>query len=303
MGENRISKKRCNQCWTLLPKSAFQGPKENHEYQDCDNCRKNGRKPINNHRTGLPTASELRVLFTEHSTNAKLGDMPSCKVTASTCPISCAWFNHGCFGESHILRERWRRVESDGIGWVTFLNAVGQLPKGQVWRYAEVGDLPGQGESIDEMATLALVEANRGRRGFTYTHKRGHPSCSGMADLKRLIDYAKQEGFTINLSCDSLEQVDYYRFHGFTSLAVTLPSDAPDKLTTPDGYTVQVCWAERDDTTTCARCKACANPSASRAVIGFRAHGQCKKWVSSKANTLAYQSATSRTRLALPVVK
>ena len=290
--------KRCNQCWTKKPISAFKGPRVNHEYQDCADCRSRKGNPVENHRTGLPTHSELRVLFTEHSTNAKLGDIPSCKVTASTCPPSCSWFNRGCFGESHILRNHWRRVETDGIGWGAFLKAVEQLPKGQVWRYAEVGDLPGHGESIDVHALVQLIESNRGRRGFTYTHKlRNHDK------LLPIVILAKLHGFIINVSCDSLEQVDHYRRMGFTSLVVTLPSDAPAKLTTHDGHTVRVCWAELDDDTTCARCRACANPSASRAIIGFRAHGQRKGWVSSRASTPAYQTAKQRGAITPPVVK
>jgi hypothetical protein len=297
MSESNTELKRCNQCWRFKPKSEFKGPRPNHEYQDCAECRERGRKPIENHRTGLPTDSPLRVSFVECSTNRKLGPIPSCKVTASTCPPSCAWFNHGCFGESHILREHWRRVETDGLSWGAFIQAVSQLPRGQLWRYAEVGDLPGIGESIDSGAMLELLVANHGKRGFTYTHKR-----SDLRALKLCVDMAKVHGFTVSVSCDNLEQVDYYRRHGFSSLVVTLPERAPDKLITPEGYTVRVCWAELDDTVTCFRCRACANPSEKRPVIAFRAHGQCKQWVSTQADTQAYRSAISRGPT-LPVVR
>lgn len=197
-----------------------------------------------------------------------------------------------------MLREHWRDLEFEGMGWGEFLSRIERLPSGQVWRYAEVGDLPGIGESIDEFALLALIDANTGSRGFTYTHK-----LRDLGMLRQYITHAKLRGFTINASCDSLEQVDSMKANGFNSLVVTLPHDAPDKLITPMGYTVKVCWAENDPNVNCSRCRACANPMATRPVIGFRAHGQAKAWVSKKATTPAYETAKRRGLITIPVVK
>ncbi len=60
------------------------------------------------------------------------------------------------------------------------------------------GDLPGHGDRIDTLMLAELVEASRGRRGFTYSHKPA--SRENLAEIRR----ANRKGFTINLSANTL---------------------------------------------------------------------------------------------------
>jgi len=180
----------------------FTGRSPGHLYQDCVTCRTKGKSPVTDHRKGLPTASPLRVIINERSKNSKLGPIPSVAVTASTCPPSCSHFNAGCFGESHILRNKWRDVERLGVDWIELCCFIAQLPHRQLWRYAEVGDLPGVGDDIDHVALDCLVDANHGKRGFGFTHK-----WTTSIGLEAAID-ATRHGLTINLSADNLAQAD-----------------------------------------------------------------------------------------------
>jgi hypothetical protein len=51
-----------------------------------------------------------------------------------------------------------------------FLQAIRSLPAGQLWRHNQAGDLPHSGGRISRRFIRGIVAANRGRRGFTYTH-------------------------------------------------------------------------------------------------------------------------------------
>ena len=266
--------RRCNQCWRKQPIVEFTGRIPGHLYQDCATCRAKGKSPVTDHRKGLPTASPLRVTIAERSKNSKLGPIPSVAVTASTCPPSCSHFNAGCFGESHILRNKWRDVERVGVGWTDLCRFVAQLPHGQLWRYAEVGDLPGIAGEVDRIALSALVDANHGKRGFGFTHK--WPTWAGLCAALDATRY----GLTINLSADNLAQADDLSQYG--PVAVVLPVDAPNELRTPEGRRVVVCAAERDSSINCSRCGLCARTTG-RSIIGFIAHGLRKREVSERA--------------------
>ena len=54
---------------------------------------------------------------------------------------------------------------------------------------------------INPRMLAELVAANRGKRGFTYTHKPPSQECAA-------IRRANRNGFTINLSADTLEEED-----------------------------------------------------------------------------------------------
>lgn len=63
-------------------------------------------------------------------------------------------------------------------------------------------NLPGQGDLIDVRMPAAAV--NRGKRGFTYTHRPALDS----PEKSEAIKEANQEGFPINLSADSTKEAD-----------------------------------------------------------------------------------------------
>lgn len=235
------------------------------------------------------------VALSLSSKNRKLGDIPATRTARGSCPDSCSFKNAGCFGEFGLLRMHWERVSERGLSWREFCRSVTRFPKGQVWRHNEVGDLPGRGDAIDPVALSELVIANKGRRGFTFTHKsvleskplpertRYIPSAQERAlwlvSNRRAIARVVRAGFTINLSADSIAQADELAALGIAPVSVVLPHDAPSHATkTPAGHQVVVCPNETHGLT-CSECQLCATPTR-KSIIGFRAHGQSKAIVS-----------------------
>lgn len=177
----------------------------------------------------------------------------------------------------------WRKVDAGevGIDWRDFLGAVRRLPKGQLWRHNQAGDLPGEGDAIDAAALADLVKANAGRNGFTYTHK----PVSLLHDVPRdgvayrnlcAIRDANAGGFTVNLSANDLHDADRLAALNIGPVAVVLPAEQTRATKTPQGRPVAICPAVLSDNVNCANCGLCANP-ARKAIIGFPAHGSSKR--------------------------
>src|SRR5207253_1314449 len=103
----------------------------------------------------------------------KTGPIPVSMSPRATCPISCPLRGNGCYAEYGPVSWHWNRLSNGetGIAWKAFLAEVRRLPKDTLWRHNVAGDLPGRGDKINTRLLAELVEANRGKRGFTYTHK------------------------------------------------------------------------------------------------------------------------------------
>jgi hypothetical protein len=203
--------------------------------------------------------------------NPKTGRIPVSTHGAQTCPDACALKGNGCYAEhSFNLRNRWKAITSGKAGgnWASFIAEVKLLAKGQLWRYAQAGDLPGLGNEIDAAALRQLIKANKGKRGFTYTHKPLN------AENLALIKEANANGFIVNLSADNVHHgVKLARETGLP-VAALMPTNAPN-VQVVDGARVVACPAEKSKKVTCATCALCAQPR--DYVIGFRAHGNGRK--------------------------
>src|SRR5438874_866543 len=108
------------------------------------------------------------------SDNKKTGPIPVSTSSSDTCPPSCPLRGgKGCYAESGPISWFWRRVKRTdlGVSWNRFLSQVRSLPEGQLWRHNQAGDLPAVGEDIDREMLRDVIDTNRGRRGFTFTHK------------------------------------------------------------------------------------------------------------------------------------
>lgn len=220
------------------------------------------------------TNEPLRVMFSRKSGNQKTGPIPVSMTSQATCPPSCSFYGAGCYAEHHWLGKHWEKVPAKGLTWFSFCEEVSELPDGQLWRHNQAGDLPGVGESVDLGALKLLCSANRGRRGFTYTHKKSREAIIA-------VRYANEHGFTVNVSCDSLEEADRWRSDcPSLPLTVVIPeTETRDTFLSPAGHRVTVCPAQTRDEVTCASCKLCSVASR-KAIVAFRAHGQQRKKVS-----------------------
>lgn len=211
--------------------------------------------------------------MTRISGNAKTGPIPVTTSSISTCPTSCPLKGNGCYAEYGPLGIHWGKV-SDGSRGGTLEELCAQiksLPKHQLWRYGQAGDLPGDGTTIDAAALEKLAAANQGRKGFGYTHYD-----VTTPENAATVRSANAAGFTINLSANSLEDADRLVDLGVGPVVVVLPSDTTKSTCTPKGRMVAICPASAGTNITCATCAICAHPTR-KAIIGFPAHGSGKK--------------------------
>lgn len=220
----------------------------------------------------------MHVHLTQVSSNAKTGPIPVSTTERKSCPARCPHMNAGCYADSGPLALHWNKIPYRGTSWEEFCEAIATLPAGTLWRHNQAGDLPGDGTRIDGPALMLLVEANLGRRGFTYTH---YDPTKG--DNAYWIAAANAMGFTINLSADTLEQADAYADLGIGPVVVVLPSYTSAHGMTPEGRTVAVCPATQTEGVSCATCQVCAKQR--QAIIGFPAHGSRKKVINLRLET------------------
>jgi len=111
-----------------------------------------------------------------------------------------------------------------------------------------------------------LIEANFGKRGFTYTH---HDIALG--ENLELIELANISGFTVNLSANNLDHADALMHTGLP-VCVVLPVLTESNLITPDGHKVIICPAQNRDDVSCATCQLCGRVDRN-VIIGFISHG------------------------------
>ena len=219
--------------------------------------------------------------FTRTSSNKKIGPIPSVIVSRSSCPSTCPLFEKGCYALGGPQRLHWNKLETGGLSLKEVCKNISALPHGQVWRYATSGDLVGTDTAIDPMALREIVLANRGKKGYTYTHK---PVSGAHGELNQAaIRYANANGFTVNLSANNLVQADEYLALGIAPVCVIVAGDDPawKTVATPGGAQVVRCPAETRDEVQCANCGGAQGPLCARKdrkfVIGFTVHGNGAK--------------------------
>ncbi len=212
--------------------------------------------------------------LTRISTNRKTGPIPVTTSGEDTCPNSCG-VKSACYAKGGPLAIHWRKVNQGqrGTNFAGLLKEIRRFPKGQLWRHNQAGDLPGKNENIDGPKLEALTRANKGKNGFTYTHK--NPDYKTNGDK---IKKANENGFTINLSCDSIGQVDKALKRNIGPVIVVLPQSygAFKAAYTPNKSPVIICPATYRDNINCQTCGLCQKAKRKFA-IGFPAHGFGKR--------------------------
>ena len=216
----------------------------------------------------------MQFHLTPKSSNAKTGPIPVSTTSSDTCPDACSFKAGGCYAKSGPLALHWRAIDEGkrGTDLSGFCQSISALPDGQLWRLNQAGDLPGNGSLIDTVALDAIVGANTGKRGFTYTHY--NPRNAHNAEQIKL---ANLQGLTVNLSAESLTEADELADLCIAPVVTVLNSDATTNMKTPAGRTVVVCPATQRDDVTCATCQLCQRQRST--IVGFPAHGTGKKKV------------------------
>lgn len=206
------------------------------------------------------------------STNSKTGPIPVSTSNKQTCPTDCG-MRDACYTKIGPINIHWIKISngSMGVSWDEFCSQIQALPKDVIWRHNQAGDLPGDGQKINTKMLEQLVTANKGKNGFTYTHYNPF-----IENNYNAIKHANDNGFTINLSADNIEQVDALLNLKIGPVVCVLPLNQSDKVLTVEGNAVIVCPAVTNEYVTCQTCKLCANKDRTT-VIGFPAHGSNKK--------------------------
>lgn len=219
----------------------------------------------------------MKTHFIPKSANVKTGPIPVTYSSRATCPPTCPLKGAGCYADDYYTSMTWNKVTAGTIGadWSEFTDKIRAIKPGQLWRHNVAGDLPGNDGAIDTEKLALLVDANSGKRGFTYTH---YPD---NAENITAIRHANGNGFTINLSGNDLDHAVNLTRHGLPVVAI-VPIDYPKETTDYKGHKVITCPATYRDEVTCATCKLCS-VSARDSIVVFPAHGSRKRIVNELA--------------------
>jgi hypothetical protein len=253
----------------------------------------------------------LAILWNPRSSNSKTGPIPVSTTAKASCPTTCPFRGNGCYAESGPLAMLWNSMSDAGpnasfpqgrgqmrtTDWEGLCAEVEKLPAGQLWRHNQAGDLPHANGAIciPELMDLVKANAKAKARGFTYTH---HDVENDVFNLNA-VRFANEDGFTINLSANSLAHADTLAALNAGPVVTVLPADtlpawnAPGprgkgptgllpRLETPQGRKVVICPATYRDDVSCASCKLCAIAERDF-IIGFPAHGSSKRKASAVA--------------------
>ena len=158
-----------------------------------------------------------------------------------------------------------------GSDWDSFCSDISKLPRNQLWRHNQAGDLVGVDNVINADSLAKLVKANKGKKGFTYTHYPLLDNADNLTNVKSAIS----NGFTINASANNDNEAMQLFALGLPVATIATQSK-PYKLA--NGVQVAICPAQKSDAMTCAKCQLCAEPSRDY-IIGFIPHGTKSKKV------------------------
>jgi hypothetical protein len=222
--------------------------------------------------------TNFKFLFKLASENKKTGPIPVSTTEKSSCPETCPFMQSGCYAKGGPINIHWNKIPEKGIDSFDFLGKIRNLPKGQLWRHNQAGDLPHVDGKIDTVFLDALTQANKGKKGFTYTHH-----LTTKENLKA-VKKANRNGFTVNLSANNVTQAVEYANHGVPVVCV-VPSDTTKKSFTFGDKKFVVCPATYKDDIQCYNCGICQKADR-KTIVAFPAHGIGKAKVDKVIETI-----------------
>ena len=217
----------------------------------------------------------INYSFTMVSGNSKLGPMPAVISGKPSCPSHCPLKKEnggGCYAAAGRIQIHWMKLDNSGLSFDMLINHIKTIPNGRIWRMNTAGDLDHKDNKIDAKKLSALVKANKNKRGFCYTHH--DPSIGSNA---KAISAANKNGFTINLSADSLEEADKLADYKIGPVVTIVPSTQKTNTVTPKGRKVVIC-PNYTRNVQCVDCGLCQKAERG-AIVAFPAHGIAYKKV------------------------
>lgn len=238
-----------------------------------------------------------KFLITRQSANPVTGPILVTTSPRFTCPLSCplrkgadtatagaCYAEHGALG-GYVWTSLDRTPAGSSFqngnikvyGFDELLFVIRSLPPGSLWRHNVAGDLTSDNKTtLDRAALRALTAANAGRRGFTFTH---YDVLTNLAN-RQAIEEANRNGFTVNLSANSLAHAEQLADLRIAPVTVLLPAGTKSNTRTPRGRTVVVCPINTHPGVSCASCGLCARQRST--LTGFPASGGLKHTISSQ---------------------
>ena len=214
----------------------------------------------------------MRFALVPNSDNRKTGPMPVASASKDSCPPQCP-MRAACYRDQFPLNQK-----KCPLTWRQLLDGVRRLPPRTLWRYGDIGDLPGTGATIDadKAMELAAVGTAEGKRPYCYSHK--PPVNGNVATIRAMIG----QGFTINISAEGLYRADLLAELDVGPVVTVLPRSLGDwrSLRTPAGRRVIRCPHEYQGVQ-CISCGGMRGPLCSWPardfIIGLTAHGRVRK--------------------------
>jgi hypothetical protein len=216
--------------------------------------------------------SNLRFHLTRVSGNAKTGPIPVTTSSRATCSPSCPFFQNGCYADGGPLAIHWGKVTraERGVSFADHCADLASLPRLQLTRLNQAGDLPHTAGRISRRFIRGMVQACRKIRAYTYTHH-----SLSLGENLSLLRFANRNGLTVNVSTETEKAADSAIAAGLPAVLAVTSDESRNAWRTPAGNLVMVCPAQTRDTD-CASCELCQKRG-KRVVIAFRAHGTSKR--------------------------
>ena len=219
----------------------------------------------------------MNVTITRISGNAKTGPLTTTRTERPSCPTTCPFYGSGCYATLGRERIQWDRLNrhETGVIWDEFIAQIRRIvPNGMLWRHNTAGDLLHNDGNIDYLKLKQLINANKGKKGFTYSHH--------VLNEHNVIalQNANGLGFTVNASCESVEEADRVMTqYDIPAVAVVVSTESRRFFRTESGRKVVTCPAAvHPGKVTCATCGLCQRADRDF-IIAFPAHGAAKRKV------------------------
>ncbi len=211
--------------------------------------------------------------------NSKTGPITTTYSHKGSCPDTCRLKVVGCYAKYNHTGRHWQAV-TDGttksaVDWKTFIAQI-KACSTVLWRHNVAGDLDHSNGKINKIKLRQLINANKGKRGFLYTHHL--PSKHNI----EAIAAANNSGLTINQSVDNPHDAATRYKKTRQPVVTILPVDHDGKTHHIDGVKIVVC-PHSTRKVQCYQCKLCAIPDRNF-IVGFPAHGTARRKVTNIAS-------------------
>jgi len=224
----------------------------------------------------------MKFHFVKKSGNKKTGFMPVTYNSRLSCPNSCIFKNNGCYADNYHTALNWDKVTSGerGGSFKELLQNIKSLKPGTIWRACVAGDIPSNSKGeISRTYIKGITEANKGLKGYTYTHNR-----LDVGENISLLKTANKQGFTVNISTETEAAADNAVLNNLPAVIVVKSTETRRAWFTKNKNKIFVCPAQTSGVN-CIDCQLCQSRP-KNLIIAFLAHGNMSKLIDKILNNL-----------------